>query len=130
MLDGSEDLVDVVGAMVLLDQARREYDAAVAVAADRKVDVVRELCAFNPLHGRSSGRPTQVQADRATLTLPLCAECRQALKRGKAPASLPGDDGPYWHGDDLWARTFFGNLDDDLAAAVSRGDHRSDLGRP
>ncbi len=125
VLDASEDLVDVVGAMVLLDKARREYDAAVAAAAGRKLDVVPELCAFNPLHGRSSGRPTQVEADGATLTLPLCAECRQALKRGKAPASLPGDDGPYWHGDDLWARTFFGNLDDDLAAAVSRGDHRS-----
>jgi hypothetical protein len=125
VLDASEDLVDVVGAMVLLDKARREYDAAVAVAADRKLDVVPELCAFNPLHGRSSGRPTQVKADGATLTLPLCAQCRRALKRGEAPASLPGDDGPYWHGDDLWARTFFGNLDDDLAAAVSRGDHRS-----
>ncbi|MEU4606857.1 hypothetical protein AB0F43_28070 [Kribbella sp. NPDC023972] len=125
VLDTSEDLVDVVGAMVLLDKARREYDAAVAVAAGRKQDAVPELCAFNPLHGRSSGRPTQVQADGATLTLPLCAECRRALKRGKAPASLPGDDGPYWHGDDLWARTFFGNLDDDLAAAVSRGDYRS-----
>jgi hypothetical protein len=124
VLDSSEDLVDVVGAMVLLDKARREYDAAVAVAAGRKQDAVPELCAFNPLHGRSSGRPTQVEADGTTLTLPLCAECRRALKRGKAPASLPGDDGPYWHGDDLWARTFFGSLDDDLAAAVSRGDLR------
>lgn len=125
VLDSSEDLVDVVGAMVLLDKARREYDAALAAAAGRKLDVVPELCAFNPLHGRSSGRPTRVEADGTTLTLPLCAECRQALKRGKAPASLPGEDGPYWHGDDLWARTFFGNLDDDLAAAVSRGEYRS-----
>ena len=60
---------------------------------------VPELCAFNPLHGRASGQPTQVEADGATVTLPLCAECRRALKRGTAPASLPGDDGPYWHGD-------------------------------
>jgi hypothetical protein len=111
--------------MVLLDKARREYDAAVAVAAGRKRDAVPELCAFNPLHGRASGRPTRVEAGGTTLTLPLCAECRQALKRGKAPASLPGDDGPYWYGDDLWARTFFGNLDGDLAAAVSRGENRS-----
>jgi hypothetical protein len=125
VLDASEDLVDVVGAMVLLDKARREYDAAVAVAAGRKRDAVPELCAFNPLHGRSSGRPTQVEADGTTLTLPLCAKCRQALKRGKAPASLPGDDRPYWYGDDLWARTFFGNLDEDLAGAVSRGEYRS-----
>jgi hypothetical protein len=124
VLDSSEDLVDVVGAMVLLDKARREYDAAVAAAAGRKQDAVPDLCAFNPLHGRSSGRRTQVEADGATLSLPLCADCRQALKRGKAPASLPGADGPYWHGDDLWARTFFGTLDDDLAAAVSRGDYR------
>ncbi|GAB2636997.1 hypothetical protein [Kribbella swartbergensis] len=125
VLDSSEDLVDVVGAMVLLDKARREYDAAVAVAAGRKQDAVPPLCAFNPLHGRSSGRPTQVEADGSTLSLPLCAECRQALKRGKAPASLPGEDGPYWHGDDLWSRTFFGSLHDDLPAAVSRGDHRA-----
>ncbi|TDD19733.1 hypothetical protein E1218_23510 [Kribbella turkmenica] len=125
VLDASEDLVDVVGAMVLLDKARREYDAAVAVAAGRKQDAVPDLCAFNPLHGRSSGQRTQVEADGTTLALPLCAECRRALKRGKAPASLPGDDGPYWHGDDLWARTFFGTLDADLAGAVSRGDHRS-----
>jgi hypothetical protein len=123
VLDTSEDLVDVVGAMVLLDKARREYDAAVAVAAGRKQDAVPELCAFNPLHGRASGRPTRVEADGTTLTLPLCADCRRALKRGKAPASLPGDDGPYWYGHDLWARTFFGNLDGDLAAAVSRGEY-------
>ncbi|MFC9694639.1 hypothetical protein ACFTSF_39195 [Kribbella sp. NPDC056951] len=125
VLDSSEDLVDVVGAMVLLDKARREYDAAVAVAADRPIDAVPELCAFNPLHGRSSGRKTQVKSDGATLTLPLCADCRRALERGQAPSSLPGSDGPYWHGDDLWARTFFGALGDDLAGAVSRGDHRS-----
>lgn len=125
VLDSSEDLVDVVGAMVLLDQARREYDLAQAVAAGRKLTVVPELCAFNPLHGRSSGRPTQVDADGATLTLPLCADCRNALKRGTAPASLPGDDGPYWHGHDLWARTFFGALGGDLAGAVSRGEYRS-----
>lgn len=124
VLDSSEDLVDVVGAMVLLDKARREYDAAVAVAAGRKQDAVPELCAFNPLHGRSSGRPTQVEANGTTLTLPLCGECRRALKQGKAPASLPGADGPYWHGHDLWARTFFGSIDDDLAAAVSRGEYR------
>ncbi len=125
VLDSSEDLVDVVGAMVRLDKARREYDAAVAVAAGRKQDAVPELCAFNPLHGRASGRPTRVEAEGTAVTLPLCADCRQALKRGKAPASLPGDDGPYWYGHDLWARTFFGNLDGDLAAAVSRGEYRS-----
>ncbi|TDC19242.1 hypothetical protein E1261_34385 [Kribbella albertanoniae] len=125
VLDSSEDLVDVVGAMVLLDKARREYDAAVAVAADRPIDAVPELCAFNPLHGRSAGRKTQVKSDGATLTLPLCAECRRALEHGQAPSSLPGADGPYWHGDDLWARTFFGAIGDDLAGAVSRGDHRS-----
>jgi hypothetical protein len=125
VLDASRDLVDVVGAMVLLDQGRREYDVAQALAAGRKPGVVQPLCAFNPLHGRASGRPTQVDSDGATLALPLCADCRRALKSGKAPASLPGDDGPYWHGDDLWARTFFGALTDDLPAAVSRGEYRS-----
>ena len=125
VLDSSQDLVDVVGAMVLLDQARREYDQAVAVAAGRKADEVQGLCAFNPLHGRSLGRPTQVEDGGTTLTLPLCADCRRALKRGTAPASLPGEDGPYWHGDDLWAQTFFGNIGEDLASAVARGEHRS-----
>lgn len=125
VLDASRDLVDVVGAMVLLDQGRREYDVAQGFAAGRKPGVVQPLCAFNPLHGRASGRPTQVDSDGATLTLPLCADCRRALKNGRAPASLPGDDGPYWHGDDLWARTFFGALTDDLPAAVSRGEYRS-----
>jgi hypothetical protein len=125
VLDSSEDLVDVVGAMVLLDQARREYDQAVALAAGRKADEVQGLCAFNPLHGRALGRPTQVEDGGTTLTLPLCADCRRALKRGTAPASLPGEDGPYWHGDDLWAQTFFGNTGDDLASAVARGEHRS-----
>ncbi|MDX6283178.1 MAG: hypothetical protein QOH03_4249 [Kribbellaceae bacterium] len=125
VLDASRDLVDVVGAMVLLDQGRREYDVAQALAAGRKPVAVQPLCAFNPLHGRASGRPTQVESDGTTLTLPLCADCRRALKSGKAPASLPGDDGPYWHGDDLWARTFFGALSDDLAGAVSRGEYRS-----
>jgi hypothetical protein len=124
VLDSAPDLVDLVGAMVLLDKARREYDAAVAVSADRKIDAVPELCAFNPLHGRSSGRPTKVESDGTTLTLPLCNECRQALKRKSAPASLPGKDGPYWHDDSLWARTFFGTIGEDLAGAVSRGELR------
>jgi hypothetical protein len=124
VLDASRDLVDVVGAMVLLDQARREMEIAKAVAAGRKAPVVQPLCAFNPLHGRALGRPTQVESDGATLTLPLCAECRQALKRGEAPKSLPGEDGPYWHDHDLWARTFFGTLGDDLPAAVNRGEYR------
>jgi hypothetical protein len=125
VLDSSPDLVDLVGAMVLLDKARREYDAAVAIAAGRRADAVPDLCAFNPLHGRSSGRPTKVESDGTTLTLPLCSECRQALKRRSAPASLPGEDGPYWYEDSLWARTFFGTTGDDLAAAVSRGElHR------
>ncbi|TDU90147.1 hypothetical protein EV138_3731 [Kribbella voronezhensis] len=125
VLDASRDLVDVVGAMVLLDQGRRELEIAKALAEGRKPPVVQALCAFNPLHGRASGRPTQVESDGTTVTLPLCAECRQALKRGVAPKSLPGDDGPYWHGTDLWARTFFGALGNDLPAAVSRGDYKS-----
>ncbi|GAA1541736.1 hypothetical protein [Kribbella lupini] len=125
VLDSSRDLVDLVGAMVLLDQARREYDQAVAISEDRKVVDVPPLCAFNPLHGRASGRLTQVESDGTTVALPLCAECRRALKSGTAPKSLPGEDGPYWHGDDLWARTFFGNLTDDLPAAVMRGQHKS-----
>ncbi|MFD3404271.1 hypothetical protein ACFWUU_26520 [Kribbella sp. NPDC058693] len=121
VLDSSTSLVDLVGAMVLLDKARREYEVAVTGRAD----AVPDLCAFNPLHGRSVGKPTQVEADGTTLTLPLCADCRRALKRGTAPASLPGDDGPYWYDDTLWARTFYGTTGDDLAAAVSRGElHR------
>jgi hypothetical protein len=125
VLDSSTKLVDLVGAMVLLDKARREYGVAAAIAAGRTADAVPELCAFNPLHGRSSGKPTQVEADGTTLTLPLCVECRRALKRGNAPASLPGDDGPYWYDDTLWARTFYGTTGDDLAGAVSRGElHR------
>jgi hypothetical protein len=126
ILDSSSpDLVDLVGAMVLLDKGRREYDAAVALAAGRRTAVVPDLCAFNPLHGRATGRPTKVESDGTTLTLPLCNECRQALRRGAAPASLPGKDGPYWYEDTLWARTFFGTTGDDLAAAVSRGElHR------
>jgi hypothetical protein len=46
--------------MVLLDQGRREYDVAQALAAGRKLGVVQPLCAFNPLHERASGRPTGV----------------------------------------------------------------------
>jgi hypothetical protein len=124
VLDSSPDLVDLVGAMVLLDKARREYNTAVALAAGRRTDDVPDLCAFNPLHGRSTGQPTKVESDGTTLTLPLCSECRRALKKGSAPASLPGKDGPYWHDRSLWARTFFGTIGDDLAGAVSRGELR------
>jgi hypothetical protein len=124
VLDSSPDLVDLVGAMVLLDKARREYDAAVAAAAGRRTDAVPDLCAFNPLHGRASGRPTKVESDGTTLMLPLCVECRQALRKGRAPGSLPGQDGPYWYEDTLWARTFFGTTGENLAEAVSRGELR------
>ncbi|MDX2968207.1 hypothetical protein [Kribbella solani] len=126
VLDASTDLVDLVGAMVLLDKGRREYDAAVAAASGRPARVGQDLCAFNPLHGRASGKPTQIAADGSTmpvpLKLPLCTECRQALRRGQAPASLPGNDGPYWYDDSLWARTFYGTTGDDLAESVSRGE--------
>lgn len=125
VLDGSDDIVDVVGATVLLDLAQREYDAAQAVEAGRKLVDVPGLCAFNPLHGRSTGEPTTVESDGHALELPLCGACRKALRRGGAPASLRGADGPYWHGDDLWARTFFGSVGDNLADAVGRGEHRS-----
>lgn len=124
VLDSSEDLVDVVGAMVLLDKARTEYNAAVAIAADRPVADVPPLCAFNPLHGRSTGTPTNVESNCTELLLPLCTACRQALKRGKAPASLPGKDGPYWHDTDIWARTFFGALDPDLPTTIATGQGR------
>ncbi|WP_328990022.1 hypothetical protein OG394_27655 [Kribbella sp. NBC_01245] len=125
VLDGSDDIVDVVGATVLLDLAQREYDAAQAVEAGRQPADVRGLCAFNPLHGRSTGGPTTVESDGHALELPLCRACQKALRRGAAPASLRGADGPYWHGDDLWARTFFGSVGDNLADAVGRGEHRS-----
>ncbi|MFC0624762.1 hypothetical protein [Kribbella deserti] len=125
VLDGSDDLIDVVGATVLLDLAQREYDAARAVEAGRKPAVVPPLCAFNPLHPRSTGDLTTVESDGHTLELPLCGDCRKALRRGAAPASLRGSDGPYWHGDDLWARTFFGSVGTNLADAVGRGEHRS-----
>lgn len=125
VLDSSDDIVDVVGATVLLDLAQREYDAAQAVEAGRKPVDVPGLCAFNPLHGRSTGGPTTVESDGHALELPLCGACRKALRRGGAPASLRGADGPYWHGDDLWARTFFGSVGDNLADAVGRGEHRA-----
>ncbi|MFW6774640.1 hypothetical protein ACOACO_10175 [Nocardioides sp. CPCC 205120] len=101
--------LDLVGALVLTRVA--------AEALDEPRGAPYRPCFANPLHGR--GDRTREVAD-AGLAVPVCKACsvgpitdpltvRHGLRRR-----------PYYEGGDVWARTGFGALVDDLWSEVGR----------
>jgi LPXTG-motif cell wall-anchored protein len=110
--------VDLVGVLVLVDQARGDLARASALDAGRRVAPQRPLCAFHPLHGRS----TRTVPWQRGLQVPACAVCAKAVRGGRTPDALRDGDAPYFERDTVWARTGFGAWADDLVERVSRGE--------
>lgn len=110
--------VDVVGILVLVDQARGDLARAAALDGGRRPAVRTPLCAFHPLHGRSA----KVVSWRRGLRVPACAACAAAVRRGQDPDALRDGDRPYFEGETVWARTGYGAFADDLVERVSRGE--------
>ena len=114
---GSEEMADVVGALVLARTGLRDVERASMPESGEPY----RCCYFNPLHGKST---TTVgwQFGDAMLRVPACDRCAGAHKRGHAPDSLTVLDGhrerPYYERDDVWARTGFGSLSDEFGGAA------------
>lgn len=120
----SDDTGDLVGALVLARVGDRELDRATnpARAAYRP-------CFFNPLHGPGelSGSWRYGEAD---ITVPVCRACAADLRKDRGPHTLHlgRRPRPYYAQDDVWARTGYGALADDLPQQVladrARGSRR------
>ncbi|MFE3461803.1 hypothetical protein ACFXKD_30035 [Nocardiopsis aegyptia] len=128
MREGS--LADVVGALVLLDQAE---DGLAAVRSGGRAPARRRHCYANPLHGTDTAE-TDWRRLGATQTarVPLCRTCAKAVRgrtrlhvlqvehegRTVAYHEVPSEES-------VWAATGFGSLADDLVQRVQRGAHRT-----
>lgn len=110
--------VDLVGILVLVDQALGDLARAAALDAGRRPPAQTPLCAFHPLHGRSA----KVVSWRRGLKVPACAACAAAVRRGQDPDALRDGDRPYFEGETVWARTGYGAFADDLVERLSRGE--------
>ncbi len=120
----------------LLDEAGTGADPTAAIAARQLAvtgaDALRRArrgagtrqvpCYFHPDHGWTRGR-ADFRLGPAEVSVPACAACAAAVTAGRTPVSLhlPGSDGtavPYWSRDDVWARSGFGALGQELVLEV------------
>lgn len=117
-VQASDDLADQVGAVVLARTGRRDLARAIGRRRDTRQDRPYHCCFFNPLHDEGVQQATWRQGD-SELRIPVCHACR-AVEDGGAPNALKIGRKPYYERDDLWARTGYGALVDDLADVVLR----------
>ena len=107
---------DLVGALVLARTGRRDARRAIGEASDPY-----RACFFNPLHSAGT-REASWRLGEATVSVPVCPACERRLRTGGRPDALSVRRGrrerPYYEGSDVWARTGYGTLVDDLAVRV------------
>lgn len=121
----SDDLLDVVGALVLARAGRRE----VSIAVGRARSPYR-VCFFDPRHS-TAGQQVRWRFGDADVEVPVCRPCRRDVEAGRTPETLQeprrGRSRPYYEGDSVWAETGFGTLTSDLADLAARvtADRRS-----
>ncbi|NPC95697.1 hypothetical protein [Nocardioides sp. zg-DK7169] len=108
----SEDVRDVVGALVLVHAGRHAL-----LSADPYADSYRP-CFVNPLHGAAE-QVAQWRFGDAEIEVPVCAACHRAFVGEQPPTALMVGHGgrlrPYYEEDSVWARTGYGSLTTDLA---------------
>ncbi|MGB0102211.1 MAG: hypothetical protein WBP61_18170 [Nocardioides sp.] len=113
----SDDVLDVVGALVLARGGRRELSMAPGRA--RRPSPV---CFFDPRHVAAT-RTAEWRFGDSEVEVPVCPACQRAVARGHEPDSLLVRRGgrlrPYYEGDTVWARTAFGGLSTDLGHLAS-----------
>lgn len=120
VLSSDPRMVDLVGALVLVEDGSRALAAAEALEAGLPVTRPVPLCFFDPRHPGST-KPIEWKRD---LTVPACGACRSDLRGGRAPDALRDDGKPWFETDSLWARTGFGLFKPDLAQRVGSGELR------
>lgn len=114
------DVLDVVGALVLVE---RGGAALTAAAAGRPYEPTRP-CYLNPLHGAAAGA-TPLATARGKVVVPLCSQCRRDLKAKRRPDILDVVRGgtPVHYFDSAvepWASTGYGALEPDLVTQLHR----------
>jgi hypothetical protein len=118
--DDEADVLDVVGALVLAERGRRALDAAVRGQRFQPTPP----CYLNPLHGAAqTAAAVTVRGD--SVDVPLCRDCRTALRKGRRPDVLDvlhqGRAVHYFEtGHEPWASTGYGALDPDLVGRLHR----------
>jgi hypothetical protein len=116
----SGDLLDAVGAVVLVERGEAALDAALAGRAFAP----SAPCYLNPLHGAATARRTVDHGDRR-LDVPLCKACRQDLAAGRTPDILDvvRDGEPVHYFDaaaEPWSSSGYGALQPDLVERLHR----------
>ncbi|NPC95700.1 hypothetical protein [Nocardioides sp. zg-DK7169] len=111
--DDEADLLATLGALVLVRTARRALEDP---------ETPYRPCFLNPWHGEASARVTAAGGGDQ-VEVPVCERCRRAQSRPELADPLQVRTRfrrlrPYWEGDDVWARTGFGAISDDLWRAV------------
>ncbi|QMW65611.1 hypothetical protein H4N58_15715 [Mumia sp. ZJ1417] len=114
------DVLDVVGALVLVGRGR---DALEAASAGRPYAPARP-CYFHPLHGTAAAM-TPLTTDSGKVVVPLCTQCRRDLKAHRRPDILDvvRDGRPVHYFDsgvEPWASTGYGALEPDLVTQLHR----------
>lgn len=108
--------LDVVGALVLTARGRE----ALGRARDGQPWHPTPACFLNPLHG-PAGTGRRIEWQGRTLEVPVCDECRSALRKKESPDIFDvvhnGRQVHYFETDvEPWASTGFGSLETDLLA--------------
>jgi hypothetical protein len=112
----SQDVADVLGAQVLARAGSRDL-----ARGTRGRGSALRTCFFDPRHPEATTDARWRLGD-GEVEVPCCVACATAVVHDGTPAHvrLAGRRGTraYWERDDVWARTGFGAVSDDLAREV------------
>jgi hypothetical protein len=112
----SDDVGDLIGARVLAQSGTHDLGRGRRGSGDPLVP-----CFFDPRHPDAATTASWRLGD-GMVDVPCCVACGTAANDGGTPRLLLLPHGrrtvPYWERDDVWARTGFGAITDDLARDV------------
>lgn len=112
----SQDVADLIGAQVIARAGSRDL-----TRGTRGRGSALRTCFFDPRHPEATTDARWRLGD-GEVEVPCCAGCAAAVLHDGTPAHVRLTDRrgsrPYWERDDVWARTGFGAVSDDLARDV------------
>ena len=112
----SDDVADLIGAQVIARAGSRDL-----VRARRATGAPLATCFFDPRHPVAKDTAAWRLGD-GEVEVPCCSSCATTVGRGGVPDHLRlrarRGTVPYWERNDVWARTGFGAVTDDLARDV------------
>ncbi|GAA1458481.1 hypothetical protein NE857_19360 [Nocardiopsis exhalans] len=123
VMDSVDDMSDLVGVKVLLDQCEAALDGKASPGH----------CFFDPRHVEGTAHVRwRAPASFASVRLLACRTCRRAIREHRNPEAVTDSSGPrpmpYFAVPaerSVWAATGYGTLAPDLAARILRGELRS-----